>query len=65
MSDPMTTEQKDWIDNASIEDLLRKWRFASSGDPMFKDATGEYFAEVMKKKRDDTAYTAASKRLMR
>ena len=63
----MTTEQKDWIDNASIEDLLRKWRFDSIGDPMFKDATGEYFAEVMKKKRgeDPAAYTAASKRLMR
>ena len=31
----MTDEQKRWIDNASYEELLRKWRFTPSGDPIF------------------------------
>jgi len=32
----MTTEEMiRWIDNASYYDLLRRWRFAPSGDPFF------------------------------
>lgn len=42
-----------WIDNASYEELLRKWRYAPAGDPMFQGETGQYYSEVMAKKRDE------------
>jgi len=47
----VTSEQKQWIDNASYEELLSKWRFAPSGDPMFEKPDGDYYKEVMQKKR--------------
>ena len=47
----MNKEQKRWIDSASYEDLLRKWRFAPAGDPWFRDDTGDYYAKVMAQKR--------------
>ena len=59
----MTPEQKKWIDEATTEDLLRKWRFAPVGEPMFQGDTGEYYSEVMKKKRsaDPEGHVRASK----
>jgi hypothetical protein len=42
----MTPEQKAWIDSASYEDLLRRWRFAELGDPMFTEG-GEYYRDRM------------------
>jgi len=48
----MTPEQKAWIDSASYETLLNKWRFAPIGDPMFQGEDGDYFAKVMYAKRD-------------
>jgi hypothetical protein len=48
----MTEEQKRWIDNASYETLLRKWRFAPVGDPMFQGEDGAYYSKVMFAKRD-------------
>lgn len=60
----MTPEQKQWIDGASYTELLHRWRFASTGDPMFQDDTGKYFAEVMFAKRKqvgDAGHVAASK----
>lgn len=57
---------KEWIDNASFEDLLRKNRFAPVGDPMMLDATGEYFLEVMnqrKKEVGEAEAVATSKRI--
>ena len=53
----MTKEQKEWIDNASYTELLTKWRFAPSGDPMFIEA-GKYFSEVMKFKRNEIGHDA-------
>lgn len=47
----MTKEQKDWIDNAEYEELLRRWRFSPSGDPMFMDEAGQYYKAVMAKRR--------------
>lgn len=46
-------EMKQWIDNASYEELLRKWRFASAGDPFFRSDTGvgEYYAQRMAEKK--------------
>ena len=59
----MTPEQKKWIDEASLETLLSKWRFAKVGDPLLQDDTGQYFSKVMFAKRDadPDAWTRASK----
>ncbi len=60
----MSPEQKAWIDGASYEDLLRRWRFAPAGDPMFQGETGTYYQDVMARKRKevgDAGAVAASK----
>ncbi len=61
----MTTEEmKIWLDNASYEQLLSKWRFASAGDPYFQGEVGEYYSKIMKEKRDSVSnaeQVAASK----
>ena len=57
-------EMKDWIDNASYESLLKKWRFTSVSDAFFQGVTGEYYKTVMFKKRDEignAAHVRASK----
>ena len=62
----MTPETKAWIDNASYEDLLRKWRFASTGDPLLQGDAGKHFQEVMKRKRaevGDEGHVRASKEI--
>lgn len=51
MSDPMTPEEKAWIDAADYRDLLVKWRFASTGDPYFIGETGRYYGDQMQQKR--------------
>jgi len=66
MSDPMTPSQKAWIDGANYYDMLRLWRFAPAGDPMFSGETGKYYAEIMAKRRTalgPEVHTAASKSL--
>jgi hypothetical protein len=61
----MTPRQKAWIDGASYESLLSKWRNAPSGDPFFEGATYDYYSTVMAVKRNapggDAAHVAASK----
>lgn len=47
----MTPEEKAWIDSASYESLLSKWRFAPSGSPWFQGETGSYYAKVMAEKK--------------
>lgn len=62
----MNEAQKNWIDNASYEDLLRKVRFARIGDEMFIGELGDYFIKVMREKRaeiGDAGHTTASKRI--
>lgn len=49
----MTPDQKEWIDTASYEELLRKWRYAPVGDPMFQDDTGQYYSKQMAEKRKE------------
>lgn len=44
----MNPEHKKWIDNANYEQLLRRWRFAPSGDEIFQGESGQYYKEVMK-----------------
>ena len=48
-------EMKKWIDNATYEQLLRRWRFSPAGDPFFNDTTGvaDYYIKVMNKKKDE------------
>ena len=59
----MTPEQKEWIDQASYEDLLRRWRFAPVGDPFFQGDTGDYYSKIMGELRaaDPAGHVAASK----
>ncbi len=49
----MTTEQQNWIDNASYQDLLRRWRFAPVGDLMFQGDTGKYYSKKMAERRSE------------
>ncbi len=42
-------KMKDRIDSLSREQMAHKWRFAPVGDPMFRDAAGEYFELRFKK----------------
>ena len=47
---------KTWIDNASYESLLSKWRFESVGSPWFRDEIGDYYMVAMKKKREEISH---------
>ena len=40
-----------WIDNATPEELLRKWRFGEAGNPIFIGTVGRIYAEAFKKMR--------------
>ncbi len=60
----MTTTQKAWIDGATYEELLRRWRMAPVGAPMFQGDTGDYYSKVIAEKRQaagQEAHVAASK----
>ena len=57
-------EMRCWIDQASYEELLRRWRFAPIGSPFFQDDVGRYYAARMAEKRaaeGDAAHVRASK----
>jgi hypothetical protein len=57
---------KQLIDDMSYEGMLESVRFAQIGEPLFCGEVGEYFAEVMNKKRKeigDAGHTAASKKI--
>ena len=58
-------DMKAWVDNASYEELLWKWRFASSGDPFFRNYTGmgDYYRSAMNKKGKTVDKVAISKRV--
>ena len=54
MSTPMTAREKDWIDKASYEALLRRWRFEITGSTgIFTGESAAYYAEVMRKKGEE------------
>jgi hypothetical protein len=42
-----TAKMKAWIDAATYEELLSRWRFAKVGDPIFNGEVGKYFKETM------------------
>lgn len=60
-------ELKTWIDNASYEEMLYRWRYMSTEEnsPWFQGDVGQYYAEVMMRKRDADHYGAvlASRRV--
>ncbi|KKL56644.1 hypothetical protein LCGC14_2243380, partial [marine sediment metagenome] len=47
----MTEEQKKWIDGATHEELLHRWRFSPAGDSIFIGVCGEYFSKRLRAKR--------------
>lgn len=62
----MTREEKDWIDKATVYQLLSKWRFSPIGSPYFwEKERADYFQKVMSEKRsaDNDAWVRASKDL--
>jgi len=48
----LTENLKNQIDSMSYETLLYKWRFATLGDPIFQDESGEYFSKRMKELKE-------------
>jgi len=59
-------EIRAWIDNASYEELLKKWRFALAGDPFFLRPMGDYYSRVMARRRKEVGpeeASSASKRI--
>lgn len=62
----MNEDTKKHIDAMSYESMLRLWRNAPVGHPMFQGETGDYFSKVMAEKRDKAgpeAHTQASKNI--
>ena len=56
----------DWIDNASYEELFRKWRFEPTGSPWFQPPIGDYFAKVFRMRQEEVGpdvHSATSKKL--
>ena len=52
------------IDSEDYESLLRRWRFAPAGSPMFQGELGDYYSKVMQEKRKavgDQEHVRASK----
>ena len=45
-------EMYEWIDGASYEELLKIWRFAPVGDPLFQGEVGSYYSKQLAKKRE-------------
>lgn len=61
----MNEDDRRWIDEASYEDLLRRWRYAPPGDPIFVGETGQHYLEQMRARgsADLDAAVAASKKI--
>jgi hypothetical protein len=59
-------DMKWWVDGASYEQLLGKWRFEPSGSPWFEGEMGNYYQAVMlqrSRETSDEARVRASKSL--
>lgn len=61
MSDLTPDEMKAWIDGASYQQLLYKWRFSEVGSPFFQGDMGDYYAKVMAKKREEIGTDEAAR----
>jgi len=52
-------QMRTWIDNATYEALLQKWRHAAIGNPFFVGVMGEYYQVTMAAKRKEIGIAAA------
>ena len=59
MAEPVSEELKKWLAQASYQDMLQAWRYAPVGDPRFMGSNGDYFAEAIKRKREEVGQGAA------
>lgn len=61
----MTPEQKKWIDESTLVELLSKWCSSESEDPMMQGEAGAYLQKRMFKMRDEDndAWVRASKQV--
>ena len=57
----MNEQNKLWIDGATYEQLLYKWRNAPFGDKMFQGDAGDYYSKVMFEKKRTADHVQASK----
>jgi len=46
-------QRKKWIDGATYEELLRRWRFAPAGSLWFQGEIGVYYAKAMNEKGEE------------
>lgn len=46
-------EMMKWIDGATYEQLLSKWRFAPIGSQWFQGEVGDHYQKVMAEKRKE------------
>lgn len=54
-------EMKEWIKNASYQEMLEKWRFAPTGDPFFQGEIGKFYSTTMAAKRQEIGLDMASR----
>jgi len=47
----MDEDIKKWIDGASYEDLLRRWRYEPIGSPYFAGEMGNYYSQKMRERK--------------
>lgn len=62
----MTKEEKKYINDMNYESMLKLWRNAPCGHPMFRGYTGDYYSKIMSEKRQQIgngAHVAASKNI--
>lgn len=57
----MNKKLKEWIDNASYTQLLKRWRFSPLGDEMCSGEIGKYFKEKMISKKKEIGELEAAK----
>lgn len=55
----MSEDQKKQIDGMSYIQMLRHWRFAPVGEPLFQGEAGAYYAKVMSEKKSAVGHEAA------
>ena len=54
MTESELQNRKNWIDNATYQELLQVWRFEPIGSDWFQDELGEYFKIKFFKKGEET-----------
>jgi len=60
-TDVWIDDAREWINNSSYEGLLERWRNAPAGDPIFQGEIGQYYSDVMEKKKAEVGHDEAVK----